>query len=66
MTFVVTKMFMARRRLGMTQAALAEKVGVTQPRISAWENLVVPIPETRRGPLARALGIDPSALTEEA
>ena len=64
MTIIITRMFLARRRLGLTQAALAARVGVTQPRISAWETGAVAIPETRRDALARALGLDPTNLTD--
>jgi transcriptional regulator with XRE-family HTH domain len=63
---IITRMFLARRRLGLTQAALGAMVGVTQPRISAWETGAVAIPDARRDALARALRLDPTTLTDEA
>jgi len=63
---LITKMFLARRRLGLTQKAVADEVGVTQPRISAWETGMVTIPEARRALIGIALGLDPDTLTDEA
>lgn len=62
----VTKMFVARKRAGLTQAALAHMVGVTQPRISAWENGRADIPEKRRTQIAQILGVWHEQLTDEA
>ena len=41
----------ARQRLGLSQAALAERLGVDQATISRWERGVVPV----SGPAALAL-----------
>ena len=60
----ITKMKAQRMRLGLTQAALAERIGVTQPRISAWENGKADIPAKRQRQIARILEIDGSILTE--
>ena len=62
----VTKMFVRRKRMGLTQATLAQMVGVTQPRISAWENGKADVPEKRRAQIAEALGIAAGELTEDA
>lgn len=62
----LSKMYLARFRMEMTQQQLADKLGVTQPRISAWENLHTPIPRARRGEIARVLGLEPEELDEEA
>jgi len=62
----VTKMFLARRRLGMTQVQLAELIGVTQPRISAWENGHVEIPRGRRKQIAALLYLATDELDQEA
>lgn len=62
----ITQMFLARKRLGWTQLRLAEVVGVTQPRISAWERGQADIPDIRRRQIARALGVEAGTLTDEA
>ncbi len=62
----VTKMFLARRRAGLSQAELAARIGVTQPRISAWETRATDVPPRRREEIARALECDPETLTEDA
>lgn len=61
---VITRMKAQRMRLGLTQAELAERIGVTQPRISAWENGKADIPNKRQRQIARVLDIDGSILTE--
>ncbi len=66
MTRALTKMFLARRRLGLTQAQVAEAIGVTQPRISAWETRTVPIPDARLGPLSELLGVAANELALDA
>lgn len=66
MTRKITRMFLARKRLGWTQTRLAEWIGVTQPRISAWETGAVDIPEKRRRQVAETLEVDPDTLTDEA
>lgn len=67
----VTKMFVARRRLGLSQAALASMIGVTQPRISSWETGRAAIPKQRLGQIAdildpEGLETDPDWLTQTA
>ena len=62
----ITKMMVARLRLGMTQDELARAVGVTQPRISIWENGKADIPNARRVQIAELLGLLPGELDEEA
>lgn len=62
----ITRMFLARKRLGLTQKEVADRIGVTQPRISAWENRTVEIPRARRPQLAEALGIDADELDLDA
>jgi transcriptional regulator with XRE-family HTH domain len=66
MTKPVTVMHVKRRRLGLTQAELARIIGVTQPRISAWENRTADIPEKRRDEIADALDADANDLTNDA
>ena len=44
-----------RAREGMTQAELAEAIGVPQSHISAWENFTRPIPRDKAEALAKAL-----------
>lgn len=66
MTPSVTKMFVARRRAGLSQAKLAEMIGVTQPRISAWENRKADIPAKRRAQIARVLSVFAEQLTDDA
>jgi transcriptional regulator with XRE-family HTH domain len=62
----ITRMFMHRKKMGWTQLRLAETIGVTQPRISAWENGTMDIPPKRARQIGEALGLDPDALTDEA
>lgn len=62
----VTRMFLHRRKMGWTQQRLAEVIGVTQPRISAWERGVADIPPKRAILIGLALGLDPAKLTDEA
>jgi transcriptional regulator with XRE-family HTH domain len=62
----ITRMFLHRRRMGWTQRRLAEEIGVTQPRISAWETGVADIPPRRAAQIGEALGLDPARLTDEA
>ena len=59
-------MYVARLRIGLTQQDLADKIGVTQPRISAWENGTVDIPEARRKEIADILGLEPEELLQRA
>lgn len=66
MTRKLTKMFMGRHRMGLTQHAIAEAIGVTQPRISGWETGAVDIPPKRRKQIAKLLDLDPATLTDEA
>lgn len=66
MTRAITKMFLARKRLGYSQADLAQKIGVTQPRISGWETRAVDMPPGRRKQIARVLTADPDTLTDDA
>lgn len=62
----VTKMFVARKRAGYTQAQLAAMIGVTQPRISAWESGKAEVPPKRRRQLAQILGVWAEQLTDDA
>lgn len=62
----LTKMYVARIRLGLTQQDVADKLGVTQPRISAWENNNVEIPEARREQIAKILGLKADELGQRA
>lgn len=59
-------MFVRRRMMNLTQAQVAEAVGVTQPRISAWENVRADIPPKRAAMIAKLLDLDASELTDEA
>lgn len=61
----VTRMRVRRMQLGLTQARLAEVIGVTQPRISAWETGAADLPPKRREQLARELWIDGDRLLDE-
>lgn len=60
----VTRMKARRLELGYTQAELAAQIGVTQPRISVWENGLADVPPRRRKQIARALTCDPDTLTD--
>ena len=46
----------------MTQAKLAEKVGVTQPNYQRWESGSAPIPEEKLKKLAKVLKTSPEAV----
>ena len=65
MTRKITRMYLARIRAGLTQKQVAEEIGVTQPRVSAWETLSADIPPLRRAQIAKMLDVDPDLLTEE-
>lgn len=65
MTKKITRMFVCRTNMGLTQAELARRIGVTQPRISAWENVRADIPQKRRAQIGRILGLRPEVLTDE-
>lgn len=66
MTKRITRMFLARKRLGWTQVRLAETIGVTQPRISAWENGQADIPPFRARQIGDALGVPADELAQDA
>ncbi len=51
--------------MGLTQKQIAEEIGVTQPRISAWENGTADCPPLRRAQIAKLLEVDPETLTDE-
>lgn len=61
-----TKMFVARMRKGLTQQEIADKIGVTQPRISAWESGKVAIPPERAAQLAKILNVEADKLDQPA
>ena len=63
MTKKITRMFVCRTNMGMTQLELARTIGVTQPRISAWENGKADIPPFRAKQIGEALGLAPDQLT---
>ena len=65
-TKVFTKMYVARRQLGISQQELADRIGVTQPRISSWENGSVSIPLARRADIAKVLGMPEDELDQPA
>lgn len=58
-------MHIARRRMGLTQAQVAAEIGVSQPRVSAWETTMADIPPARRAQIAKILDVDPDTLTDE-
>lgn len=62
MTRVFTVMRARREQLGMTQADIATALGVTQPRISAWESGSVLMPRQRQIEVAGMLNVDPDKL----
>lgn len=66
MTKKITKMLIARKRAGYTQKRLAEIIGVTQPRISAWETGTADLPPKRRAQIAQVLSVFAEQLTDEA
>lgn len=51
-----------RQELGLTQKALAESVGVTQPRIAQIESGIASIPADSLAAFAESLGTTPAAL----
>lgn len=55
---------MLRKKSGMTQADLAEKVGVSRPTITKWESGDRKISEDCVTPLAEALGVTEKDLRE--
>lgn len=57
-----TKLKHFRVRAGLTQAAVAKKVGVTQPNYQRWESGAASVPENKLGKLARALDTNSEAL----
>jgi transcriptional regulator with XRE-family HTH domain len=61
----ITRMFLARVRMGLTQADIAEAIGVSQPKISAWERGQVDVPEARRAQIAKLLDTPRLTLTDE-
>jgi len=46
-----------RCRLGLSQQKLANKVGITRPYLSYFENGVIPIPAHLKERIAKALGV---------
>lgn len=57
-----TKLKQFRVQAGLTQAALAKKVGVTQPNYHRWESGSAPVPEAKLKKLAKILTTSPEAL----
>jgi len=57
-----TMMRMKREALGLSQAELAERIGVSQGKISSWESGTVSMPEVRRKQISKVLGIEPDHL----
>lgn len=53
-----------RRALGLTQAQLAEKVGVSFATVQRWESGAEPRPSTLVK-VAKALGVEPMQLLDE-
>lgn len=49
----------ARQAAGLTQLALAERLGIPQSRISRWETGREGVPEKQLPALAEALGLEP-------
>ena len=61
-----TVMLARRRMLGYSQAEVAERIGVTQPRISLWEARQADLPERRRAQIAALLEVeDPATLLDD-
>jgi len=56
---------LARWRMKLTQQDIANELGVTQPRVSSWENGHVPIPRARRWELSKLLNITDDELDQE-
>ena len=46
----------ARARAGLTQAQLAERIGVSKMAVSTWETGRKPIPKSRQAELGQVLG----------
>lgn len=51
-----------RANAGLTQAALAKKIGVTQPNYQRWESGAVAIPQDKLNKLAKVLGASVESL----
>lgn len=62
----ITRMYAARVSKGLTQIDVAVHIGVTQPKISAWENGIVPIPDGRKVDLSELLGVPADELDADA
>ncbi len=59
----LTIMRALREQAGMSQAQLADAIGVSQGKISTWESGLVPIPAKRERQIADLLGLaDPRRL----
>jgi len=58
----MTVMKFVRATMGMSQSDLAKAIGVTQPKISMWENKRASMPARRVEEIARVLGIAPERL----
>jgi transcriptional regulator with XRE-family HTH domain len=52
-----TVMRAIREKRGVSQAALAKMIGVSQGKISSWESGSVPCPVKRRAQIADALNV---------
>lgn len=63
---VMTKMLVRRRQMGITQDGLARTIGVTQPRISLWENRLADMPKARAAQISDILHLDPDELLQDA
>ena len=55
----------ARKRAGLTQAALAERIGLDQSGVSRIERGERPVTVDVLVAIARALGVPPAALLED-
>lgn len=55
MTITAHKLRRARKRLGLTQAEVAELAGVTQGTVSKWETGKIPVGENEAARLAYGL-----------
>jgi transcriptional regulator with XRE-family HTH domain len=60
-----TIMRLARERLGISQAAMARQLGVSQPTVSSWEQGTRPVPNARRTAIAELLKVSEDQLTAE-
>lgn len=58
-------MYVMRKKFGISQELLAQLIGVTQPRISAWETRRAAIPKERAAQIARILMLDPDTLIDD-